>query len=211
MATEIMRPYTVSLSGQAVCVPETSDAVSLINDVVADDDATYINITQTGAINYCNCKLFSDKLKNEYQTITNVIMVMRMQNGNLDHSITYRQFNGSTTYMDAHIVSTTANQWETISTQIDLEAVKSGVAYDGNARIFVVNNASSSKATCDVKISQLYLKVTYGDDTTETIYLRQNNTWTEIPCNIYQKQNGEWILTDSSVFEDGDRFTIQEI
>lgn len=211
MATEIMRPHTVSLSGKAMCVPETSDAASLINDVVADDDATYINITQTGATNYCSCKLFSDKAKNEYQNIINAIVVIRMKNGNLNHVVTYRKFNDAMTFTDTTIASSITNQWETIVAPIDLDDIKSVIAYGDSTRILVFQNGSSSKATCDVKISQFYLEVTYAGGETETIYLKQNNTWTEIPCTIYQKQNNEWVLTDSSILNDGDRFAIQEI
>lgn len=212
MATEILRLYDVTSVGNVVCIPEVDDKASLINDVVPDDDSTYINITQTGAINYLDFKVASDKLKSEYQNVIKAVVVMRIKNSDLNYLITYRQFTGSADFVDTKIESTIINQWETVATQLDLEIFKSCVAVGKNGRIFIVKSGSSSgKSTCDVKISQIYLEVTYADDETETIYIKQDNTWVATPCTIYKKQSDEWTLVDSSVFEEGTHFVFQEI
>ena len=213
MATEIMRPYDVVSSGSVVCIPEVDDKASLINDVVPDDDSTYINITQTGITNCFDFKVASDKLKSEYQNVTKAVVVMRIKNSDLNYFIAYRQFTGSINYVDTKIESTIINQWETVAVQLDLEIFKNCVAAgeDGVRVIIFKNGSSSGKSTCDVKISQIYLEVTYAEDETETIYIKQDNTWVATPCTIYKKQNDEWTLVDSSVFEEGTRFVFQEI
>lgn len=81
---------------------------------------------------------------------------------------------------------------------------------------FYAGSISSSKGgnnDTPVVITQVYLELTYEEPeiTAIPLYLRENGTWNAVSGTIYRKENGAWVESDDSVFTNGDQFALNVI
>ena len=87
MVTEILRPvlFTSSADGGCSFIPASTEdqAYTLVNEITADDDATYINIT--GSLFFIVLYFTSTKLKTDYDKISSINIVAKIK---ADPSIT---------------------------------------------------------------------------------------------------------------------------
>lgn len=231
MVTEILRPIEGTKTSTVVLHPnstDNSDLYKLLNEEIADDDSTYIelpdvlqSVTVGFDINallaiYLNIKTCKIIFRAKIDSIDNktgfYIGLMKWDNSNNKH----------TTAIGGRIAPTSTN-WETYSYDIDVNTIISVIESDainghtsllGKLYVNLGQQATGGKSSGSGYYTQAYMEITYDDgtiETSETIYLKENDTWTSVPCTIFQKQNGSWVKTDSSIFENGDRFTIQQI
>lgn len=210
MVTEILRPTDVYLPGGG------KDYTTKVNESVADDDASYIE--PSGHIIVFD----SEHLRNNYANIKNVAMFCRVKLDPSLHSLSVQHMNmNGDTISEVSFVPTTVNNWETISANFNAQDIIRTIqeSLDNNSSQLLrfcskkTNLDPNNKNSGTVCLTQVYIEVTYEDNsssTTDTIYLKENGSWTTIPCTIYQKQNGVWVLTDSTIFANGDKYTLQK-
>ena len=220
------------------CYPtDTSldDMPVLISEEIPDDDSSYITLSvgtcvaftipeKFLGINPLTATLYyRQKLESGQNPITTTEITIGYITR--DTSKNHNKMNGITDFINIASQSTpNSNNYTTFN---DVVPETSLASLDFNntvvTNIFITcittpsNSSDNSKSTI-ARTTQMYLEVTYEDPdspdtptTTETIYLKQNNSWTSVPCIIYQKQNGTWNLTDSTIFNNGDRFIVQEV
>lgn len=221
MATQtiILRPTGTATGSNASYTPfptntAKEDVYLLISEEFADDDATYLvakGTSLSGGI------LFTTTNLNITPINIRIVTRMRTTIANSTALITYSIVDGTenleiinlseeyVTYVQSIPSEHTSGFWNAMLTnEISHITISAG------------STSTDTKASKDVRITQLYLEVDYDDGTgseeiTETIYLKENGSWTSIPCTIYQKQNGAWVQTDSSIFENGENFILQEV
>jgi hypothetical protein len=232
MVTEILRPNSntqpIAISATNITTYPTLEDINdleiLINEETADDDSTYLQCLAvlTGPW----CYFDSELLRNSYSEISSINLVARIK---ADVSTT-RFLYSIITHEGTTVIrplegsaETQTKDWETISIILDKDTVISAIEYNiqnaEDSPLIIELQAqkvgTDSKTKVDLCITQVYIEVTYSDgsseDTTEMIHLKENGTWTSVPCTIYQKQSGAWVLTDSTVFNNGDNFILQQI
>ena len=229
MATEILRPSSCDAAGTAYIV--TPDSVSeenyhtLVNEIIADDDSTCITLTKTSNNSARVVVLFdSDMLRKNYSKITAARFVCRTKVDANDYFLRLnllRRTGQVAQSQSSYEITFNDGTWLTSYFDINatdmVEAIESWLAFNNTLHpiqfeFYAANTVqSTTKNACSCSITQAYLEITYNDTTTETIYLKENGSWTSVPCTIYQKQNGDWITVDSTIFENGDRYTLQEL
>lgn len=211
MATEILRPTMVYLPGGA------QDYTTKVNEAVADDDASYIE--PAGHIIVFD----SERLRNNYANIKNVTMFCRVKLDPSLHELSVQHLNNNGDELSiVNLVPTAVNNWETISANFNAQDIIRTIQesldnptysellrFRSQKTILDPNNKNSGT----VCLTQVYIEVTYEDNsssTTETIYLKENGSWTPLTGTIYQKQAGSWVVVSSDVLADGYKFIFQE-
>lgn len=231
MATEILRP--VKGKGQTanfIYYPDNSTVVSnvndtylLVNETNADDDASYVQLN-TGSLGAFDAQFDSENLRADYSRIVNCRLAVRVKGDpSLDKlDVTLMGYSSSGTPQDvyAETIVLETSEWETVFLNVDSSTVNDAITltlkYQPQNPLIIFKLLSSSvngssKNSSTLKITQVYLEITYVDETTETVYLKENGSWTPVPCVIYQKQNGAWVETTTAVLENGDKYVIQEL
>lgn len=225
MVTEILRPLEGSMAGfgsiaGSACevYPESTadtDVYKLVNEAIADDDATYIKVKSASmmADGMFHGLFNSEIFLHNYSKMTLCLLHFR---GKADTTDCMFGFG------DTLEIAANSTEWEDYCVELDVELIKSELEENIPETGFLLlmggvatNNSAKNKY---VYFTQVYLEVTYSDvdepdnppATTETIYLKENGAWTTVSCTIYQKQNGAWALTDSTVFNNGDNFILQQ-
>ena len=229
MATEILRPSSCDAGGTAYIV--TPDSVSeenyhtLVNEIIADDDSTCITFTKTSYNSAHVIALFdSDLLRKNYSKITAARFICRTKidaNNYLLRIDLLRHASSVEQIQSSYKITFNNGTWLTSYFDINatdmVEVIESWLAFDNTLhpiqfQFYAANTDQSiTKNACSCSITQAYLEITYNDTTTKTIYLKENGSWTSVPCTIYQKQNGDWITVDSTIFENGDKYILQEL
>ena len=226
--TLILRPTYACFTTGVTFSPNIDDdlAYILVSEDTPDDDATYISTT-----NITDPMSFGFTLPNEYvnKVPTSINICCYAKNGGDGEGSILLQFcildNDSKTWTgDGHDDSLTSSYqmfYEFVPTE-NIAAFYSAMQLSqeenqyGVVRVSASPNSSNSKneTTFECRVTQVYLELTYDDseDTgSETLYIKQNGTWVAITGDIYQKQNGTWVLADSSVFEAGFRYTLNDM
>ncbi len=234
MDTEILRPVKCSntvnsFSSDLVSTPQVYDPVSLanlVNEVAADDGSTYITVP--GNTLPAMALLFgSENFYNHYLEVSKIICTFRAKADPTTTSVVVAMgrlasSNSVECESDTYIETTpNSTEWETFIVTYNGDVVIPYVTSsinNGQSQCPLVlgfqAKAVGSKGTASLDITQAYVEVIYDDgttETTETIYLKENGSWTSVPCMIYKKQNGAWVESDATVFENGNRYIFQEI
>lgn len=222
MATEILRPTATKdgVPADILLHPDTTqatDAHRLLNEDAADDDATYIEFTKV--LQYIYFHFASEKLLTDYSKIKYCRGTVRGKTSSLKLPITVQVEYIDASSRTSNIIEPTSTDWTSYSFDIDVSRFISVMeeCVSSNKEPLIMLSCSSSsddKNTMSLCITQVYIEVTYDDGTTETtdtIYLKEDGSWTSISGTIYKKQDGAWAVADSTVFENGDKFIVQKL
>ena len=203
MATEILRPILVTNRSfgyvELVATPESSDIASyhlLIDEVVADDDATYLTTTSTMPFGI----LFdSIELRKRVREIKSIKFVLRLK---VDSSTT-KVFtcvhetslyeNGNKVIVALGSIDDDVKQsflldsvdWSVLSVTYDGPTIRNFITTNITNHpdypplalgLYVSSTSSSSKSAASVDVTQAYAEITYDDGTVklEAIYLKEN-------------------------------------
>lgn len=229
--TMILRPTSSPMQGVAsgsiatYNPPGTAheEAYKLVNETVADDDATYINLTN-GKYVHLGIDILSVA---NYSKWTAVRLVLRLEatNSALALDIYILGANESSGSDVPHIIGSigSANlkpSWTdtTVQPSIGINEIQSYIAQriklglsDPFIFRFYSNGSAGGKgsASGDIKITQLYLEVDYDDGETTTFYLKQSGVWEAVSGEIYNKVNGEWVSGDLSSLEETEKVSVE--
>jgi hypothetical protein len=240
MATEtlILRPNDSRADGsnyEAYPSVEATEYWTLVSEEIPDEDSTYVkpHLSIVGGANY-NFPAIPEQYKNKTPTKIKVYI----RGCNKDNTSNEPSFIGikiiepndtngySITEIPPRITLSTAYvtdyieipedyklSFYSILTNEDIqEEIKSNGK--GEVTLFRIDGSSSSKQTSDIRITQLYLELEYLDEdptTSETIYLKQNGSWSAISGDIYKKENGIWVLKDASILQQGLKYKINNV
>lgn len=223
MATEtmILRPSSmIAYSGTVYVTPSETpfeDWYKLINEEVADDSASYINI-------YCG-KMEDGNVTTESSSVTFAFdykqfgiissgkIFLRISSGSPITSMVCETIildedkneiiKLSTTFLkeDANYTNYEIDLSEIIN---NLNNISMGYIYITLFGWFEGNYKSSG-----INFTQAYIEFEY--EKVEKFYIRQNSTWFSISGVFYIKQNGSWITTDSSILTNEQKFRINYI
>lgn len=190
----------------------TSDYHLLVAEEEADDDATYIQVTNTLP---SSGLLFTPP---NIEIVPNAIRIVGRCCTSISNSTVMFQYYTLTSgeASEAFTLSEQyANYIYNIPSDVILGFWENIVNFTlGNYNVsFYAGSTSTGKGTsANVKLTQLYLEVDYDDGNeetiTETIYTKENNLWVSMSGTIYKKIQGAWIQTDSSSLRSDTKYTI---
>lgn len=233
MATEtvILRPnrsISSSSAGSSYPIVELSQYWSLVAEEISDEDSTYYAPNKLTGDPKLLFELPPEEYLNKIPTKISVCLRMKETNGNQDVITSILIFSSEFTSgisLKSNIILTSSYQnfYVTIPNEYLLsfyQGLLNQNFYEsygtGNLGIMSTASSSSSKSTLDVRLTQLYLELEYSDGgdepiTSETIYLKQNGSWSAISGDIYKKENGIWVLKDASVLQQGLKYRINNV
>lgn len=229
MATEtiILRPTgSRVVMGTPTSYPSdvnNSDLWQLVSEETPDDDATYYLIIKSIPVVSCMFTI-PDAYRNRIPT--SIKLYHRIGGDAVDVSIyiSIASEEGSSDYDLRECISThtTTSDYATYCSEVASDKIE--LFYDSllnneapSPRYGHVtesySNGGDSKTTSTVKLTQVYMELTYesddpGTNDSEEIYIKSNGTWTLMSGTIYQKQAGLWTQVDSSVLQNGSRYAI---
>lgn len=226
MATEtlILRP-THSISGGVSSGSSTGGANDelwlLVSEEIADDDATWVDI-EGAPLRYgftvpdeylsktpTNIRIYARAIADDISTSPYLLFKLFGPNdGDTLYQTPAQQYYLSTSYQTFYediANSSLITSWYSILINRDPATAHLTVMYQ--------QDSSSSKGGADhnIRLTQLYLELTYDDESAsdaEIINFKQNGAWISISGDIYKKQNGVWVLSDSSELQEGFRYTL---
>ena len=232
MATKtlILRPIKVSTSNDSLVTLQPSsttmsNAHTLVNEEVADDDSTYVAITGTGGKVYY---YFEYNKPENLESITNVVVIARekLETGsNLGGVSLY--INDTSYPLSGGSISTTEYNTRTCeaststsSTVLDkiISALKDATSADKIYFQRTVNTNSSKMSP--LRTTQVYMEITYEASepippepvVDKVISIKKNGVWTTINHTlIYHKINNVWTASDTSILQNNQKFIIKEV
>ena len=198
---------------------DTTDAnlYALINEAIADDDATQIAGT---AISTLEISLPKELLSGI--TPIAVRVVARIKSEGILWSAKFATdsyaASGERVQSETKAANENMDVWETITTGIDnFDAVKTLLADESTVFRIGFSYPSGSSKTGKCHLTQLYLEVDYddeggGDEPVETpaLYIKKSGAWEAVYGTVYNKVNGAWVEGDLSALSAGDNIIVEE-
>lgn len=223
--TVILRPVASAKGNGTPTLfpPETTieNAYLLVNEVVADDDATYILCSSTTIGVDLSFVLPTER------NIKKVLTHIRVKSDGTDRAadVGLRAYPSdgsslSSVGTGAYPSAPGTGGWEDYEVDFS-DHVKLLEAINNSQYITIVADVNggaskqqdSDKVTMvDTYITQVYLELIYedGETVTSPLYLRQNGVWVQMGT-IYRKEGGAWVESSPDAMSAGDRFALVEV
>ncbi len=229
MATKtlILRPIRVGASDESLMTLYPSDttisnAHLLVNEEVADDDATYVSITGAGTKAYY---YFQYNKPEELISITDVAIKTRdkLESGSNAGVGSFAINNTTYGVITTGSVSTSEyNELALVASNSDsfLEAWNNATS-DTTIEVGRSVHTNSSKAS-PIRTTQVYIEITYEasepiepdpEPTINNVILtKKNGLWTTINyISVYCKNSNSWVLSDDYILQNNQKYTIKEV
>lgn len=200
MATKtlILRPMSITSDDISLVTFYPSDttidnAHILVNEEVADDDATYITGGLGSGINFHfsftkpedlkNITGFSFKVRNKFET------------SGSNHNVTYNMHIENNSYALSSL-TTNPTVYTDMSESIldDTRNIIIGILNNNqNLNFYITQTSGTNNKSKPIRTTQMYIEITYESNDAVLQYFKQNNEWVNIgELNIYYKENNEW-------------------
>ena len=217
MATKtlILRPVKVTCDEESLLtfVPDTTTLDSahlLINEEIADDDATYIECKTPVNIMYH----FSYVKPADMKQIIGFNFYTRDAAILTGPTCSYTLFLNSD-YVLSSIKHANNEKYE-VRTVSFSETDESNIFKELNSSIdFHVTQATTSSGSkaMTINVTQVYVEIIY--EPADIIYIKSNDIWdAKLYIEVYSKNNVEWVKLESpaeSVFENNSKYKIKEV
>lgn len=218
MATETMILRPISSNYEAGAIPKyvpsdttEENAYMLVNEAVADDDATYI--TLSGTIVTFELGIAVETQKH----ITSSKIHIRARAAGAGKAFTFyiratSKVDDNNDAFDNTIVTSESDDWCDYTYDLQETVAAINGAEHSNFRVNLTGGEGENakggglNQAANADFTQVYLELTYEES--DPIYIRENNTWTPIEGTIYRKENGAWVQSDTDVFVEGEKFTL---
>lgn len=201
MATKtlILRPTSITSSDESKVTLYPSDttmanAHMLVNEETADDDATYIIGGLGSTINYH----FSFTMPSDLKNILGFSFVVRhkMDASSSNHSVQYRMALGSGEYL-LGTLTTNPTAYDDMFSALDedtTDEIISSLSGTTTSNFYVEQIvATGNNKSKPIRTTQMYIEITYENNTSTIQYVKQNGIWVNIgELNFYYKRNGSW-------------------
>lgn len=206
MATLILRPsYDESLGHSC---SSGSVGYSMISESNADDDSTYIyqSISSTSSSSATSRFTLSGSMPSNSFKITGAVLYVRgRSSGSGTYNGTYKlstdtsssNLSLSTSYQNSSNTSAASSLINNTYTSSNFPSISVEITTKGN-------KSSSKDSNFNIRITQVYLELTYEEvvEETDALYIKQNDSWVKY-SQVYKKINGSWVLQSdlTSVFD----------
>lgn len=210
MATKtlMLRPTSITCDDASLVTLYPADTIlanahMLVNEEVADDDATYITGGLGSNIHYHFTFTKPDDLKN----IIGFSFLVRhkLEASSQQHSIAYTIYLGSDNHTLCTMTDNTtvyADMNENISDDIKTSIISS-LNNSQNINFYITQTVSTgnSNKSKPIRTTQMYIEVIYESNDTVIQYFKQNDKWINIgELSVYYKRNYEWnVLNDLQI------------
>lgn len=218
MATKslIIRPNADNMGSFSVYSTQDDSLFYLmVNETVADDDATYLYHSKGVG------KLYDLDLTADISSISNIQSINLVIRAKTDNSQTNRIVllitqiadadNGieATDFFRETLSFQNSSLWETFSVVISDESIIEQIKASPSPYLSLgatLDGASSKDSTAATYLTQLYVEIIYDDGTVETtpFYEKVNGEWTVISGTPYRKENGVWAAIEASDIPEAD-------
>lgn len=222
MATKtiILRPTSITCDNESLVTLYPSsvtmaNAHTLVNEEVADDDATYITGGLGSNINYH----FNISKPDDLKSITGFSFIVRhkMEASSILHSIAYKMYLGTDNFTLNTFTTnelTYLNMNDSVTNDVK-DAIISLMNDTSDFNFYITQAVSTGTSKSKpIRTTQIYIEITYESNDAVVQYLKQNDTWVNIgELAIYYKQNYKWgAINDiqvSSLF--ADKYYLSEV
>lgn len=220
MATKtlILRPISVTSTDESLVTLYPTDttmanAHTLVNEEVADDDATYITGGLGGSINYH----FSFTKPDDLENITDFSFKVRqrLEASSTASSTSYQIYLTSGNYTLCTF-SEDATAYTDLSSSLATDNMNSILGEFNNATskldFYITQTVASANKAKPTRTTQLYIEITYQNSVKDAVYLKQNNEWVKLNnAMLYRRYNHSWSLLDYSILEKNNEYLIKEV
>lgn len=187
----------------------------LINEAVADDDATYIG---KGNLAVLVLSFPWEQIENVSPIAMRLVVRFKASAETCQVRLCARWTNdsGNTTNSWTEIYCTAIDTYKTYSADVvDFASFKNSLP---QTEYWLETSDEDTKASSTVCLTQLYLEVDYddeagGDEPTETpaLYIKKSGAWEAVYGTVYNKVNGAWVEGDLSALSAGDNIIVEEL
>ena len=215
MATLILRP-TSDISLDHTC-SSGSSGYAMLNEETADDGSTYIQQTinsilssseTTSSFKFTMAMPVS-KLKitaiKAYVRATSTSSSSR-DSYNLNYTVS---INGKTSSSQSMSLSNSysTNSVSLSTSTFNLSDVEINNLNNLNFQMSITTSGRRNKDTFYIRITQIYLEITYEEIITQKLYLKVNGVYQPVQ-NVYKKINNQYVLQDdiSSLFNTSTKY-----
>lgn len=214
MATLILRP-TSDISLGHTC-SSGSSGYAMLNEETADDDSTYIQ--QTINLGSSSSKTSSFKFTTAMPVsklkITAIKAYVRatstsshsLDSYNLDYTVS---INGKTSSSQSMSLSDSysTNSVSLSTSTFNLSDVEINNLNNLNFQMSITTSGDRYKNKFYIRITQIYLEITYEEIITQKLYLKVNGVYQPVQ-NVYKKINNQYVLQDdiSSLFNTSTKY-----
>jgi hypothetical protein len=200
MATKtlVLRPISITSDDTSLVTFYPSDTTMdnahiLVNEEVADDDATYITGGLGSGINFHfsftkpedlkNITGFSFKVRNKFET------------SGSNHNVAYKIYIENNNYTLNSLTANSTVYTDMSESIVDdiRNAIISALDSNQNLNFYITQTSGTNSKSKPIRTTQMYIEITYESNDAVLQYFKQNNEWINIgELNIYYKKNNEW-------------------
>lgn len=203
MATKtiILRPTSITSNDESLVTLYPTDTMMsnahmLVNEEIADDDATYITSGLGSRIQYRFTYTRPDDLNN----ISGFSFTVRHKSEGSDSGTTYTLYLTSNNYVICSTSSGNSAAYSNTSDNITDDIRNSIITEFDNVEsslnfYITQSTATGSSKNKPIRTTQIYVELTYVDNNAVVSYFKQNGTWVKLDNFImYYKRNHQWTL-----------------
>lgn len=218
--TVILRPtatHLIFLDSWYPADTPREETYKLINETVADDEATYVSSydilkSPRFYLDFPKGTIISIKVYCRAKAQGTQTLIDRLRVHGYDSNGTEVDYIEATS-ANGDITGGCLNEWSdyiaifpSISKLNNSEIIRHTLFLDAGTG---EGNSKNGTGAAQVDYTQVYLELTYEEP--DPIYIRENNTWTPIEGTIYHKENGAWVESNIDIFNNGDKFTLHQL
>lgn len=213
MATLILRP-TSDISLDHTC-SSGSSGYAMLNEETADDDSTYIQQTiNLGSSSKTSSFKFTTAMPVSKLKITAIKAYVRATSTSSSNSDSYNlnytvSINGKTSSSQSMSLSSSysTNSVSLSTSTFNLSDVEINNLNNLNFQMSITTSGDRDKNKFYIRITQIYLEITYEEIITQKLYLKVNGVYQPVQ-NVYKKINNQYVLQDdiSSLFNTSTKY-----
>lgn len=205
-----------SLVGSLICFPsdtENDQLHLLVNEIEADDDATYLG--QRAMVSVYRLKFNSDSSISP--TAMRVVTRAKVLTGSakMQLFVRYLDENEESSSWESDFV-TLSSEWTNYSYIVSVDKLgyvwSTIVGGESNFQLQTEPTDNNSKAF-EAIYTQVYLEVDYDDGTGSdpVMHHKVSNTWEPVYGTVYNKVDGAWVEGTLDGLADGNSVTVVEV
>ena len=186
----------------------------LINEEVADDDATYIGLKGSVIV---GIEVGFPWGLIEGLNLLGMRAVFRQKSTSTSNYVDYSILNSGSTLGEQKSYNNNVDEYETLTFPIQFfDTVKDRLPELTHKIFFSLTG--SNKTSGEIRLSQFYLEVDYDNEAgggeteeTEVLYLKKSGAWESISGKVYNKVNGAWVDGTLDALQADGLVVVQEV